>query len=259
MNYPLVTKIIETKNENNRIKTIKFEYDKKITPGQFYMIWIPGVDEIPMSVSYIDKNIKGITFKKIGEATNALFNLKKGDKIGVRGPYGIGFKLNGKKILFVGGGTGVAMLVPVIEEAIKKKLNSKVIIGAKTKNELFFEKRIKETGAELFISTDDGSYGTKGFTTDIAEEIIKKNQFDLILTCGPELMMKKLMDISKDIDFQASLERFMKCGFGICGRCCIGDGIRVCTEGPIFNEKTLKKIQDFGIFKRDASGKKIKF
>ena len=259
MNYPLVTKIIETKNENSRIKTIKFEYDKKITPGQFYMIWIPGVDEIPMSVSYIDKNIKGITFRKIGEATNALFNLKKGDKIGARGPYGTGFKLNGKKILFVGGGTGVAMLAPVIEEAIKKKLNLKVIIGAKTKNELFFEKRIKETGAELFISTDDGTYGTKGFTTDIAEDIIKKNHFDLILTCGPELMMKKLMDISKDIDFQASLERFMKCGFGICGQCCIGDGIRVCTEGPIFNEKTLKKIQDFGIFKRDASGKKIKF
>ncbi|MCJ7571974.1 MAG: dihydroorotate dehydrogenase electron transfer subunit [Candidatus Thermoplasmatota archaeon] len=259
MNYPLVTKIIETKNENNRIKTIKFENNKKITPGQFYMIWIPGVDEIPMSVSYIDKNIIGITFKKIGEATNALFNLKKGDKIGARGPYGTGFKLNGKKILFVGGGTGVAMLAPVIEEAIKKKLNLKVIIGAKTKNELFFEKRIKETGAELFISTDDGTYGTKGFTTDIAEDIIKKNHFDLILTCGPELMMKKLMDISKDIDFQASLERFMKCGFGICGQCCIGDGIRVCTEGPIFNEKTLKKIQDFGIFKRDASGKKIKF
>ena len=259
MNYPLITKIIETKNENNRIKTIKFEYKKKITPGQFYMIWIPGIDEIPMSVSYIDKNIKGITFKKIGEATNALFNLKKGDKIGVRGPYGTSFKLNGKKILFVGGGTGIAMLAPVIEEAIKKKFNSKVIIGAKTKNELFFEKRIKETGAELFISTDDGTYGTKGFTTDIAEEIIKKNQFDLILTCGPELMMKKLMDISKDINFQASLERFMKCGFGICGQCCIGDGIRVCTEGPIFNEKTLKKIQDFGNFKRDASGKKIKF
>jgi len=259
MNYPLVTKIIETKSENNRIKTIKFEHNKKITPGQFYMIWIPGIDEIPMSVSYIDKNIKGITFKKIGEATNALFNLKKGDKIGVRGPYGKGFKLNAKKILFVGGGTGIAMLAPVIEEAIKKKLNSTVIIGAKTKNELFFEKRIKETGAELFISTDDGTSGNKGYTTDIAENIIKKNQFDLVLTCGPEIMMKKLMDISKGIDFQASLERFMKCGFGICGQCCIGDGIRVCTEGPIFDVKILKKIKDFGIFKRDASGKKIKF
>jgi dihydroorotate dehydrogenase electron transfer subunit len=259
MNYPIVTKIIETKNENDYVKTIKFEHKEKIIPGQFYMIWIPGVDEIPMSVSYVDKNIKGITFRKIGDATNSLFNLKKGDKIGIRGPYGNGFKLNGKKILFVGGGTGIAMLAPAVEEAIKKKIKSTVIIGAKTKNELFFEKRIKQTGAEIYISTDDGTYKTKGFTTDIAKDVIKENKFDLVLTCGPELMMKKLLDISKDIAFQASLERFMKCGFGICGQCCIGEGLRVCTEGPIFDEKTLKKIKDFGAFKRDASGKKIKF
>jgi dihydroorotate dehydrogenase electron transfer subunit len=259
MNYPLITKIIEIKNENNNVKTIMFRCNNKITPGQFYMIWIPGVDEIPMSVSYINKNIKGITFKKIGEATTALFNLKKGDKIGVRGPYGKGFKVDGKKILFVGGGTGIAMLAPVIEKAIKKKIKSTVIIGAKTKKELFFEKRIKDSGAELYISTEDGTHGIKGLTTDLAKDIIKNNQFDFVLTCGPELMMKKLMKLSKDIYFQASLERFMKCGFGICGQCCIGEGIRVCTEGPIFDKKTLRKIQDFGIFKRNASGKKIKF
>ncbi len=259
MNYPFVTKIIETKNENKIIKTIKFKHNKKIFPGQFYMIWIPGVDEIPMSVSYIDKNIKGITFKKIGDATKALFKLKKGDKIGVRGPYGKGFDLYGEKILFVGGGTGIAMLAPVIEEAIKKKIESTVIIGAKTKNDLFFEKRIKNTGAKLFVSTEDGTNGIKGLATDVAKVIIKKKQFNLILTCGPELMMKKLMNLSKGFDFQASLERFMKCGFGICGQCCIGNGIRVCTEGPIFDKKTLRKIQDFGVFKRDASGQKIKF
>ena len=68
MNYPIITKIIETNKENNYIKTIKFKHDKKIIPGQFYMIWIPGVDEIPMSVSYINHNTKGITFKKIGDA-----------------------------------------------------------------------------------------------------------------------------------------------------------------------------------------------
>lgn len=259
MNYPQVTKIIETKNENKNIKTIKFKNTKEIFPGQFYMIWIPGVDEVPMSVSYIDKNIKGITFKKIGDATKALFNLKKGDKIGVRGPYGNRFNLYGKKILFVGGGTGIAMLVPVIEESIKKKIESTVIIGAKTKNDLFFLKRIKKTGAELFVSTDDGTYGIKGLTTDIVKFIIKKKEFNLIITCGPELMMKKLMDLSKNINFQASLERFMKCGFGICGQCCVGNGLRVCTEGPIFNKKTLKKVQDFGIFKRNASGQKIKY
>ena len=258
MNYPFVTKIIETKNENSCTKTIKFEHTKKIIPGQFYMIWIPGIDEIPMSVSYIDKKIKAITFRKIGEATDALFNLKKGDKIGIRGPYGNGFKLNGKKILFVGGGTGIAMLAPAVEDAVKKKIKSTVIIGAKTKNELFFEKRIKQTGAKLYVTTDDGTQGTKCFATDIAKELIKKNNFDLVLTCGPELMMKKLMESSKGISFQASLERFMKCGFGICGQCCVGEGLRVCTEGPIFDEKTLKKIHDFGVFKRDASGKKIK-
>src|SRR4030043_1179593 len=173
MNYPLVTKIIETKSENNRIKTIKFEHNKKITPGQFYMIWIPGVDEIPMSVSYIDKNIKGITFKKIGEATNALFNLKKDDKIGVRGPYGKGFKLNGKKLLFVGGGTGIAMLAPVIEQARKRNLKSTVIIGVKTKNELFFEDRLRTSGATILISTDDGSKGYKGFASSLAKDILK--------------------------------------------------------------------------------------
>lgn len=259
MNYPLITKIIETKNENNYVKTILFRCSKKITLGQFYMIWIPGVDEIPMSVSYIDKNIKGITFKKIGEATTALFDLKKGDKIGVRGPYGKGFKLDGKNILFVGGGTGIALLAPVIEKAIKKKIKSTVIIGAKTKKELFFEKRIKNSGAELYISTENGTHGIKGLITDLAKNILKNKKFDLVLTCGPELMMKKLMELSKGIYFQASLERFMKCGFGICGQCCVGEGIRVCTEGPIFDKKTLRKIQDFGVFKRDASGKKIKF
>src|SRR4030043_1602301 len=110
MNYPLVTKIIETKSENNRIKTIKFEHNKKITPGQFYMIWIPGIDEIPMSVSYIEKDIKGITFKKVGDATKALFELKEGEKIGIRGPYGNGFKIGGKNILLVAGGAGIAMI-----------------------------------------------------------------------------------------------------------------------------------------------------
>jgi len=258
MNYPKITKITETKKENEFIKTIKFDDDEKIIPGQFYMIWIPGVDEIPMSVSFIEKKIKGITFKKVGDATNALFKLKKDGKIGIRGPYGNGFKPNGKKILFIGGGTGIAMLAPVIEKAVKNKISSTVILGYKSKNEIFFENRIKKTGAEFYITTDDGSKGENGYASDLAEKLIEKNNYDLILTCGPERMMKKIMDISKNIAFQASLERYMKCGFGICGQCCIGEGLRVCKEGPIFDKKTLSKVKDFGAFKKDASGKKIK-
>jgi len=258
MNYPTITKIIEIKKENQDVKTITFRYPGEIDPGQFFMIWIPEIDEIPMSASYISKNIKGFTFKKIGEATNALFKLKKDDKIGIRGPYGNGFKLKGKKLLFVAGGTGIAMIAPTVEIAIRNNIICTVIIGAKSKNEIFFEKRLRDTGAKVLISTDDGSKGYQGLASDLAKETLSEEKFDQVLTCGPELMMKKLFETCKNIPFQASLERYMKCGFGICGQCCVGEGLRVCKEGPVFDGKILKKIHDFGVYKRDAAGRKIK-
>ncbi|KYK23672.1 hypothetical protein AYK21_01995 [Thermoplasmatales archaeon SG8-52-2] len=259
MNYPEIVEILETKKENSKIKTIKIEFNGNINPGQFFMIWIPGVDEIPMSVSYIDKKVKGITFKNVGNATKELFNLNVGEKIGIRGPYGNGFNIIGKNILFVAGGTGIAMIAPSVEKAIEYNIKTTVLLGVKNKKELFFENRIKKSGADLFVCTDDGSYGYKGFVTCLAEDKISNNQFDQILTCGPEIMMKKLFEISKNISFQASLERYMKCGFGLCGQCCVGDGLRVCKEGPVFDEKTLNNIEDFGVYKRDATGKKVKF
>jgi dihydroorotate dehydrogenase electron transfer subunit len=259
MNYPKVVEILEIRKETSNIKTIMFDFKYDIDPGQFFMIWIPHVDEIPMSVSYIDKRIKGITFKKVGNATEELFKLKVGDKIGIRGPYGNGFKINGKNILFVAGGTGIAMIAPSVERAIEKNIKTTVLLGVKNKNDLFFENRIKNSGAELLVCTDDGSYGYNGFVTCLAEDKISNNKYDQILTCGPEVMMKKLFNICKHISFQASLERYMKCGFGLCGQCCVGDGLRVCEEGPVFDEITLKNIEDFGSYKRDASGNKVSF
>ena len=259
MNYPKIVKIIKSKTEINDIKTFTFRYPGKMTPGQFFMIWIPEIDEIPMSVSYIDKDIKGITFRRIGEATNALFNLKPGDKIGVRGPYGNGFQIKGKRILFVGGGTGIAMLAPAVEKATSKNISSDVILGLKNKSEIFFEKRLKKCGAKVHVSTDDGSKGYKGFVTELAKALLIKEKFNSVLTCGPDIMMKKLLDICDNIPLQASLERYMKCGIGICGQCCVGRGLRVCEEGPVFDGKTLKKVEEFGVYKRDASGRKIRF
>jgi len=259
MNYPKIVKIENTKNETSEVKTITFNFPGKIEPGQFFMVWIPGSDEIPMSVSYIDKKTKGITFRKIGEATNALYRLKKGDKIGVRGPYGNGFKISGKRILFVGGGTGIAMLAPAVKESIEMGIETDVILGVKNKNELFFEKLLKKYGANIHISTDDGSKGYHGYATELAMALIVTGEFTNVLTCGPEIMMKKIFDISENVKFQASLERYMKCGIGLCGQCCVGEGLRVCKEGPVFDYNTLRKIKDFGMYKRDASGKKIKF
>ncbi|MDH7506967.1 MAG: dihydroorotate dehydrogenase electron transfer subunit [Candidatus Thermoplasmatota archaeon] len=259
MNYPKITKIIKIKKENFNVKTIKFQYPEYVVSGQFFMIWIPGIDEIPMSVSYVGKNIKGITFKRVGDATKKLFDLKEGDKIGVRGPYGNGFKIIGKKILLVAGGTGIAMIAPIAEEINNKKISASVIIGAKNKEELFFENRLKKLDLNLYISTNNGSKGFKGLATDLAKELSKENKFDSVLTCGPELMMKKLYEIFSGVYFQASLERYIKCGVGLCGQCCVGEGLRVCKEGPIFDNKMLKNIKDFGVFKKDAAGVKIKF
>jgi dihydroorotate dehydrogenase electron transfer subunit len=257
--------------ENKDTKTIIFPFDRESKPGQFFMILIPGVDEIPMSISYKSEEYHGITFKKVGEATSELFNKKANEIIGVRGPLGNGFSLKGKRILFVGGGTGISAIAPAVEEAEKEGKQVLTIIGAKTKGELFFVERlngverVKEVGRlmkdetkKTYISTDDGSAGYRGLASDLAREILDKNDFDLVITCGPEQMMKRIVEICnrKDIEVQASLERYMKCGMGICGHCVICK-LRVCRDGPVFDGNILSKCKEFGLFKRGASGRRI--
>ncbi len=259
MNRPIVTTILSSKDEATDIKTITFRSQENVKPGQYFMIWVPGVDEIPMSVSQITKTGIGITFRNVGEATNALYNLQNGDHIGVRGPYGNGFTLSGNHLLFVGGGTGIGMLAPLVEQARKKKLSATVILGVKTKDQMFFQNRFQRTGANILISTDDGSLGYKGFASDLAKDVLNQERIDAVYTCGPEQMMSALFSLCKTIPFQASLERYMKCAIGICGQCCIGRGLRVCVDGPIFDGNSLKKIEDFGLFHRDAAGRKILF
>ena len=261
MNQPTIVPISSVKNENKTIKTLTFPYDKKTIPGQFFMIWIPRIDEIPMSVSMIEDVEKSITFKVVGDATQSLFQLEKGDQIGIRGPYGNGFKIDGNNHLFIGGGTGIAMMAPAVEYCLQYHESVDIIIGAKTKKELFFLKRLKNTSARVHPTTDDGSYGSKGYASDLARELILKQPIDSIYTCGPEQMMKSIFELSNKhhIHLQASIERYMKCAVGLCGQCCIGKGLRVCVEGPIFTETQLREIKDFGVFKRNASGKKTYF
>lgn len=258
MSKSSIVKVVDVIKETGNIKTIRFKFDSDAKPGQFVMAWIPGIDEIPMSLSHI-KILKGITVEKIGEATAALHSLRIGDSIGIRGPYGNYFELKGENLLFIGGGSGMASLAPAIEKAVE--LNKKVIVavGAKTKNDLLFVNRLKAAGTQVLIATDDGSIGYHGFVTELAKELLTKNSFNWIYTCGPELMMKKIIDLSLvyKIPAQASLERYMKCGIGICDACAI-DGMHVCKDGPIFNSAVLSKLQDFGRFTRNASGRRVK-
>ncbi len=222
-------------------------------PGEFVILWLPDIDFLPMSISNVVGNLIEITVQKIGEGTAKLFELKEGDNIGIRGPFGNSWNYeDAQNILIVGGGMGIAALSSLIEPLKNNKKNLFVAIGAKDESSLIFSDRLIELIPNTACTTDDGSVGKKCFVTDEIEEIIEKENIDLIITCGPEIMMKKVLEIaeSKNIIVQASLERKMKCGVGLCGSCCIGENndISVCKEGPIFNSEQLKKFPQFGTY-----------
>ncbi len=227
-------------------------------PGQFYMVWFPPINEIPLSVSYNGK-LKGVTVKGIGKSTKKIVEGAVGDVISLDGPYGNYFKPYGNKILAIAGGVGIASIILAIESFHSMGLDITTIIGAKKYDELIFMERANISSDTFIVTTDDGSYGEKGFTVNIAEKLIAEKKFDSIITCGPEIMMKKIVDISlkSNIKVYASIERIMKCAIGICDSCVFG-AYHICMDGPIFTGEQLKDIPDFGKWKHGFSGEKIK-
>ena len=137
-----IVKITDVVEENPNVKTLLFRDSGNALSGQFVMVWIPKIDEIPMSIS-VNGEYKGMTIKQIGFATNALNNLKPGDKIGIRGPYGTFFIPRGKKILVVAGGIGIAPILPFIETNNKEDAEVYVALGAVTSSERVFDKRLQ--------------------------------------------------------------------------------------------------------------------
>jgi len=267
-------KVSRVINESMGVKTLIF---KKLTelkpkPGQFAMIWVPGVDEVPMSISACDEvNNWAITVKNVGECTQSLYELAINDYIGVRGPLGNYFKLptdRNKMIFLVGGGIGMAPLRFLAHDLNKSGYNFKIIQGAKVESDLLYMDEFYDYGrenSEFHFCTDDGSYGVKGFASDLFEKLIKDftpKQFKktVVYSCGPEIMIYKLFQKCEkhNIEFYASLERIMRCGCGLCGLCVLDPlGLLVCKDGPVFSSEELKKIKDFGKYSRDFTGRKI--
>lgn len=264
-----IVKIDETIAETPTVKTLVFKdtLSYSAQPGQFLMVWIPRIEEIPMSVMINSReSFAAVTIRKFGIGSTSLFERKKGDLIGIRGPYGNRFKLRKEyeKILIIGGGTGLVPLLRLASVAINKKIKITIVMGARTKKEVLFEKLtrsvITDTPSSLFVCTDDGSYGIKGTNVSEMTKIVRNEKFDCVYTCGPELMMKAVVDIANQnsIPVQASLERYMKCGIGICGSCCL-DSSLICQDGTIFNGMQLSKMLEFGCTYRDKDGQKIKY
>ena len=224
-------------------------------PGMYVILWLPDIDFLPMSISRIQDDLIEVTVQEIGEGTSKLFELIEGDSIGIRGPFGNSFDYEDlKNILVVGGGMGIAALTTLIEVLKRNKANVQVAIGAKDEASLLFAEKLLGLIPNTMCTTEDGSIGKKCVVTDPVEELIKKENFDMIFTCGPEAMIKKVLELAdtKNIEMQASLERKMKCGLGLCGSCCVGENnnITVCKDGPIFNSNQLKTFPKFGTYSK---------
>lgn len=264
INEPKIVEIKEIIDETPTIKTFKFDWDMnslgKPNPGEFVMIW-NFKNEKPMSIAQINDNELAITVKNIGEFTSQLHDMEIGDKIGVRGSYGNGFNnsFEGKKILAIGGGVGMAPINAIVSDLIKKGNDVDVVAAAVTKDELLYAESLEKEGANIHHCTDDGSFGFKGFATDCTLELLKDSNYDYAFVCGPEIMMKGIFDILEEasIPAQYSLERYMKCALGVCGQCCVdSEGWRICVEGPVFENEKINQITEFGKYRRDASGVK---
>jgi len=272
IDHPLILPIKNIVTESPNIKTFMFDYNFYAEPGQFCMIWIPGVDEKPFGIVKREGQDFMITVAAIGVATKALHQMKTGDKVGFRGPYGSSFTIPARRssIALVAGGYGIASLGYLAEEARKRDVHVHLFLGARTKKDLLYLEWMKNIGVELHLSTDDGSEGYKGFNVDLFKKYVETNskfkvqnsKFDMVYTVGPEIMEMKIAEIcyAHHIPFEVSIERYMKCGFGLCGQCCVDPvGWRMCVEGPVIDGEKLKQITEFGKYHRTASGKVEKY
>ncbi len=193
--------------------------------------------------------------------TVRLNSLSPGDRIGLRGPYGNGYTVQGDKPLFVAGGSGAASLMPLVVETLRQDTTPTFVLGARSSDMLLFADRLEEMlGEKLVVSTDDGSRGYTGYASGYAATLMEEDVFDMVYTCGPEFMMAKVYQSARGhgLPIQASLERYVKCAVGLCGNCTIGP-YRVCNDGPVFDADMLNEVQDeFAVSRLDASGKAIR-
>ncbi len=305
-NRHLMLKILEKQINCPGFATLFFEYNLDFRPGQFIMVWIPGIDEKPYTISHHSKKKFGITIEAKGIFSKKAIGLEKGDLVGIRGPFGTGFDIvpSSFSVAVIAGGCGIAPLATLVE---KLDDSTFFIHGARSKEFLLYPGRFK-TGRHY--CTDDGSKGHKGFVTDLlekeiqsrkiknsgknaeitgntgnaentgnagnaentgltvqegkagrdqqAEKTVNTGAFDMVYACGPEIMMYRVFQIceSNGIPCQVSLERYMRCGFGVCGACVCGDRL-VCRDGPVFGSDKLRSMADFNRTALLKSGKAV--
>ena len=212
-------RIVAIQQENQRTRTLVLDQPLVCTPGQFVMLWLPGVGEKPFSIAGNDPLTLMIV--AVGPFSDAIHTLKLGDRLWIRGPLGQGFAPVGGHLLLAAGGYGAAPLLFLTQTARAQQLSVDVCLGARSAEDILLKKSFKNLGARVFVSTDDGSLGQRGLVTQIIETCIKEKPPAGIYACGPVKMLEavEVLGARMHIPCQLSWEAHMRCGIGLCGHC----------------------------------------
>ncbi|AEA47815.1 dihydroorotate dehydrogenase electron transfer subunit [Archaeoglobus veneficus] len=217
------------------VATIVFDGILPSYPGQFVMLNLFGYEEIPLSLS----SPRSVTVKAVGETTRALVDISPGALVGIKGPMGNPFTPAEGKALLVAGGIGIAPLLYLHDYLIAEGVEVHVFYGARNADEIVCLERLKS----YEVATDDGSAGFHGNVVELAATK-DLSSYRKIYACGPEPMLKALYKLLNERELlnraEFSLERYMKCGIGVCGSCVLENGLRVCVEGPVFSAAKLE-------------------
>ena len=234
------SKIISNEKIVDGIYKMVVEDKNEVKAGQFYMLKLNGQTLLPRPISVCEKNEGTITFlyAVVGNGTREYVGLEKGDYINLTGPLGNGFNVyeNLGRVALVSGGIGTAPMLEVAKKLRENNNATKLDLYAGFRDEVYLIEEIKEYANEAYVSTNSGKYGHKGFVTDI----LKVEEYDTVLCCGPEIMMKKVVEMCKEknVKIYVSMEKHMACGVGAClvCTCKTKDGNkRTCKDGPVFD------------------------
>jgi NAD(P)H-flavin reductase len=229
-------------------------------PGQFNMVYVFGIGEIPISISSDPASPTLLhTTRAVGAVTRVMARLRRGDMVGIRGPFGTGWPVreaHGRDVVIVAGGIGLPPLRPVLYEVLSHRdAFGKIVLlyGTRTPSDILFREELEQWRSrfdlEVYVTVDRAEPGWRG-NVGVVTSLIHKSPFDpgktIAMTCGPEIMMRFVaLELQKrGVDAESiylSLERNMKCGIGLCGHCQFGPSF-VCKDGPVFRYSRVKDL-----------------
>lgn len=269
-NMPVAAEIEENTQESSTIFTLHLRLQDQcyreqyaFAPGQFNMVYLYGVGEVAISIvsDPEDKDRLSHTIRAVGRVTKALQKLKRGDQIGIRGPYGYGWpllKAINKDVIIVTGGLGCAPVVALINYIMNRRDQYgaiKILQGVKHSEDFIFRKQYAIWQAardtEIFIAADQAGphwpWGV-GYVTDMIKPLKLNTENTVAMMCGPEMMISTAIKVLtqkaiKEDNIYISMERNMECGIGLCGHCQYG-GLFICKDGPVFAYPRVKALFD---------------